>query len=320
MNISIVIPNYNGAHFLEACLKSLNEQTLKPSEIILVDNGSKDESIKWIKTNYPEIILIELDQNYGFSRAVNEGIKVSKSEFVALLNNDTELEATWLEELIKPMLVNDSVFSCSSKMVQYHNRNLIDDAGDQYNILGWAYKRGDNKSIKRFDEDSNIFSSCAGAALYRKSVFDEIGYFDETFFAYLEDVDISFRALRYGYENVYCSKAIVYHIGSGTSGSKYNDFKVELAAKNNLLLIVKNMNIFLIVVNGIFLLAGILIKFLFFTLKGFRKAYVEGLLLGFKHTKEYKKTKPQFNSFKTMCKIEIWMIKNTFEYVFSKVQ
>ena len=263
MGVSVVIPNYNGKKYLETCMKSLMKQSLKPEEIIIVDNASKDGSIEYIKEEFKEkVTLICLDENYGFSKAVNEGIKKSTSEFVALLNNDTELDEKWLEELYKCIQKDEKIFSCCSKMLRFVERDIIDDAGDEYTLLGWGNKIGDGKASSDYEEDKEVFSSCAGAAIYRSSILDEIGLFDENFFAYLEDMDISYRARVYGYKNYYASKAKVYHIGSATSGSRHNSFKVKLAARNNIYLIHKNMPILQIILNFIFIFMGILLKVL----------------------------------------------------------
>ena len=132
----------------------------------------------------------------------------------------------------------------------------MDDAGDEYTILGWTRKVGDGKSPDLYTAEREIFSACAGAALYRKNILDEIGYFDENFFAYMEDVDISYRARIKGYKCVYCPEAVVYHFGSGTSGSRYNEFKIRLAARNNVYVPYKNMPLPQLVLYGFLLLAG----------------------------------------------------------------
>lgn len=139
---------------------------------------------------------------------------------------------------------------------------------------------------KKYDE---IFTACAGAAIYRRSVFDEIGYFDENHFAYLEDIDIGYRARIYGYYNMYCPTALVYHVGSGTSGSKYNSFKVKLAARNNLYLNYKNMPALQLVLNFIPLAIGYFVKYLFFCKIGFGKDYKEGFIEGLQTAKQQKK-------------------------------
>ena len=319
MKLSIIIPNYNGQKYLKDCLDSLSKQSFKEFDTIVVDNASKDGSCEFMIKNYYEIKLISFKENYGFSKAVNEGIKASNSKYVVLLNNDTEVDKFWLENLINCIEKDEKIFSCCSKMIRYSERDKIDDAGDEYNILGWAYKRGDGASINKYDNDFEVFSSCAGAAIYRKSVFNEIGYFDESFFAYMEDVDISFRAKIYGYKNMYCSSAKVYHIGSATSGSKYNSFKIKLAARNNLYLVLKNMPLLQLLINLPFIILGHIIKLIFFYKKGYMQDYMSGLKEGIKGIKNINKVKYTNKNIVNYVIIEWKMTINTFKYIISKL-
>jgi len=162
---------------------------------------------------------------------------------------------------------DDDIFEAATKMVQYHDRSKLDDAGDEYTILGWTKKTGEDKSSNLYTSGREIFSACAGAALYRKNIFDKIGYFDENFFAYMEDVDISFRVRIHGFKCFYCPDAIVFHRTSATTGSRYNEFKTKLAARNNVYVPYKNMPWPQLAVNFIFLLLGYFIKYLFFKKK-----------------------------------------------------
>lgn len=235
------------------------------------------------------------------------------------MNNDTVLESDFLEKIIEYMSLNKNIFAISSKMIQYNNPELIDDVGDEYTILGWTLRGGDGKDISQYNFKREVFSACAGAALYRKEVFVEIGYFDESFFAYMEDVDISYRARIYGYKNIYCPDAKVYHIGSATSGSKYNSFKVKLAARNNIYVPYKNMPILQLIINLPFLILGFFIKYLFFMKKGYGKDYVEGLLEGVFKLKTLKKTPFRFKNLKNYIHIELLLIINIFKYIFSKI-
>lgn len=303
MAVSVIIPNYNGEKYIKNCLISLFNQSLKPDEIIIVDNNSSDKSVEIIEEFKEKVTLVKLDTNKGFSVAVNEGIKRAKSEFVALLNNDTELDKEWLKQLYLAINKDEKIFSCCSKMLRYDNRNIIDDVGDEYNILGWATKTGDGKDSSDYVEDRYVFSSCAGAAIYRRGIFDEIGLFDENFFAYFEDVDISYRANIYGYKNLFASKAIVYHIGSASSGSRHNDFKVRLAARNNIYLIYKNMPGWQRIMNFLFLLFGIIIKWIFFAIKGMGKTYIMATIEGIKTRKIVNKVRIKGNK-KIYWKIE----------------
>ena len=264
MKVTIVIPNYNGKHFMEPCLSSLSEQTYKNFHILVVDNASSDGSIEYMEENYPDIELIKLQKNFGFSKAVNIGIQHSRTPYVILLNNDTTVDTRYVEEMVKAIEKSPKIFSVSSKMIQMYHPELIDSAGDLYTLLGWGVCRGCGRPVSNYQKYDEIFTACAGAAIYRRSVFDEIGYFDENHFAYLEDIDIGYRARIYGYYNMYCPTALVYHVGSGTSGSKYNSFKVKLAARNNLYLNYKNMPALQLVLNFIPLAIGYFVKYLFF--------------------------------------------------------
>lgn len=315
MKVTIVIPNYNGKHFMEPCLSSLSKQTYKNFHILVVDNASSDGSIEYVEENYPDIELIKLQKNYGFSKAVNIGIQHSRTPYVILLNNDTTVDTRYVEEMVKAIEKSPKIFSVSSKMIQMYHPELIDSAGDLYTLLGWGVCRGCGRPVSNYTKYDEIFTACAGAAIYRRSVFDEIGYFDENHFAYLEDIDIGYRARIYGYYNMYCPTALVYHVGSGTSGSKYNSFKVKLAARNNLYLNYKNMPALQLILNFIPLAIGYFVKYLFFCKIGFGKDYKEGFIEGLQTAKLQKKVKFQFKHLGNYLVIEIDLIKYTFDYI-----
>lgn len=285
--VTVVIPNYNGKQFLEPCMKALANQTCRDFDVLVVDNGSTDESVLWLKEQ--QIKTVFLKENTGFSGAVNVGIRASSTPYVILLNNDTEAEPEYVGELIEAIEKNDRIFSVSPRMIQFHRRDLMDDAGDMYTVMGWAYQRGVGQETGRYNRPCHIFSACAGAAIYRRSVFEEIGYFDEMHFAYLEDLDVGYRAKIAGYYNRYCPSSVVYHVGSGTSGSKYNSFKVKLAARNGIYLNYKNMPAPQLFVNAVPILLGIIVKYGFFKKKGFAGEYVEGILEGIKTRRQTKK-------------------------------
>lgn len=315
--ITVVIPNYNGNKYLKQCIDSVYAQDYKDIEVIIIDNASTDGSYEWLK-EYKDIIFKQLDKNYGFSRAVNEGIKLAKGEYVLLLNNDTELCSGFLKEMVQVIEVDHKIFAVSSKMIQYQNQELIDDAGDEYTVIGWPYKRGDGKSINEYTNEERVFSACAGAALYRKAVFNEIGYFDETFFAYMEDIDISYRANIYGYKNVYAPKAKVYHIGSATSGGRYSDFKLKLSACNSVYVPYKNMPLLQLVINSPFLILGLFVKQRVFARKGYGKAYKEGLIEGIKTLDKVKRVPFSVKYLPYYIYIEWVLIKNTIKYFIEK--
>lgn len=311
--VTIIIPNYNGLVFMEPCFAALEKQTSAAYDILVVDNGSTDGSVEWLKER--GIPGIFLETNTGFSGAVNVGIRAAKTPYVLLLNNDTEAEPDFVEEMVNAIERSPKIFAVSSKMIQLHQKDLMDDAGDMYSLLGWAYQRGVGQSSKGFQEEREVFSACAGAAIYRREVFEIIGYFDEMHFAYLEDIDVCYRAKIYGYHNRYCPTAVVYHVGSGTSGSKYNSFKVKLAARNNIYLNYKNMPFLQLVVNLLPLMTGIGIKYLFFKKKGFEKDYKEGLLEGLRTRKNCRKVPYQSSHLGNYLAIEWELLAGTFLYV-----
>lgn len=255
--ISIVIPNLNGEKFLIDCLNSLKKQSFLNFEVIIIDNGSTDNSIQTIKTIYPESIIYKFSENTGFAKAVNKGILLSKGEYVFLLNNDTELDENCLLE-INDFFTNqpkEKIMAC--KMLLYHQRDKINSAGDLFSIYGIADYLGRDGHVNdvNFNTEKKVFSACAGAAVYKKSLFDKIGYFDEDFFAYLEDIDFCFRANLLNEHCTYNPKAIVYHIGGGTS-KKIKDFSFFLMQRNSLLVILKNFPIKILIISTIPLLIG----------------------------------------------------------------
>lgn len=279
---SVVIPNYNGEKYIDECMNALRKQREQNFEVILVDNASEDKSIAAFEAyNDLNIRTITLDENYGFSRAVNEGIKASESEYVILLNNDTHVGKNFVGALIDAMDEDDNIFSAQAHMLQYSDRTITDSAGDYFCALGWGFSRGKDEKASKFTERRDVFSSCAGAAIYRKSVFETIGYFDEVFFAYLEDMDIGYRAKLHGYRNVFVPEAKVLHVGSGSSGSRYNEFKTKLAARNSMLVMYKNFAGWQFLVNIPFILAGIILKSAFFAKQKLLKAYLKGILEAF---------------------------------------
>ena len=293
-DVSIVIPNYNGISYLEGCLKSIQEQKNIHPEVMVVDNGSTDGSREFTekqfpKEQFPGVKVLPLGENYGFPRAVNEGIRAASRPYVILLNNDTEVQPGFADALADCLEQHPEAFSAQAKLIQLHEPSKLDDAGNLYCALGWAFARGKDRSSELYEEPDEVFAACAGAAIYRKEVLDKIGYFDEAHFAYLEDIDLGWRARRAGWTNRYEPKAKVYHAGSGTSGSRYNEFKVEHSSKNNIYLIYKNMPTWQIALNLPLLIVGFGAKAAFFIKKGLGVTYLKGLVEGVRMCdKEYK--------------------------------
>lgn len=308
--VSVIIPNYNGEHFLKECLEALKRQTFDAMEVILVDNASTDDSIKLAKELYREIRVIELHDNTGFAYAVNRGIEAAKGEYVLLLNNDTIVFPNFVKNQYKMIKGKPDVFSCSALMIQNQNHELVDDAGDELAVLGWGFAPDRDKPVSGCGIPHEVFSSCAGAAIYRKAVFDEIGLFDESFFAYLEDMDVGYRARLAGYRNLYNPYAKVYHLGSASSGSRHNAFKVELSARNSMYMMKKNMPVWQYILNLPFIVAGIAIKTVYFAKKGIAGAYIRGIYMGIFGKQIHCRIKTA-----TAVRLQVWLFRGLIKRV-----
>ncbi|MCX7857418.1 MAG: glycosyltransferase family 2 protein [Deltaproteobacteria bacterium] len=239
--VTVIIPNYNGKRLLSICLDSLRTQEFQDFSVLVVDNGSTDNSVCFLREFYPEVKVIELEKNYGFSYAVNRGIEVSTSEYVALLNNDMEVTPGWLKEMIIALDEHPEASACNPKVLRYNERNRINVLGIRYNsnseveIIGAGKEdNGQYQGIKQ------IFGVNAGASLYRREIFKDIGLFDEIFFASFEDVDLSFRAQLAGYKAIFVPTAVSYHmIGATIKRRRY--IQTYLNNRNSLLCFLKNM-------------------------------------------------------------------------------
>lgn len=277
--ITVVIPNYNGREYITGCIDSLLAGTWVP-EIIVVDNGSTDGSADEIAARYPDVILLRLSANTGFCHAVNAGIHITRRPYVILLNDDIKVDAHFVEELYTCIVQDGKAFSAQARMLSMQDPEVLDDAGDYYCALGWAFGRGKDGPAERYVRDGRIFAACAGAAIYRMSVFEEIGLFDERHFCYLEDIDIGYRARIFGYHNLYAARAIVYHAGSASSGSRHNAFKERLVPGNNAYLLYKNMPRAQYVLNAPLIALGRAVKRKYFYDKGLGEDYDDGLERG----------------------------------------
>jgi len=238
--ISVIIPNFNGANFLHGCLSSLENQTFRNFEVIVVDNGSRDSSVTLIKNNYPWVRLIELSENTGFAKACNTGIKASQGEYVAILNNDTEVMPGWLEELYKAIEADKEAGMAASKILLNMESREIDSVGMLIYPDGIGRQKGRGEiDRKQFDSDKETLFAHGCAAMYRMDMLKEIGLFDEDFFAYAEDTDLGLRGRFAGWKAVTAPKAVVYHKYSATTG-KYSSLKAMLIERNRIMAAVKN--------------------------------------------------------------------------------
>lgn len=238
----MIIPNWNGERFLRTCLTSLREQNFADFETILVDNGSTDNSVAFVKENFPQVRIVSLEENRGFAAAANSGIRASDSEYVVLLNNDTETDSGWLESLVRAANAHPEGGMFASKLVDFHDRRFLDGAGDALRLGGLPYRLGHGEEDRgHLDKPRYVFGACAAAALYRRSMLEEIGLFDEDFVSYCEDGDLSFRAQLAGYRCLYVPEAVVYHMGSASTGGKRSATATRLGTRNSLGLLVKNL-------------------------------------------------------------------------------
>ena len=277
----IIIPNWNGKSMLEHCLLSLRQQTYSRFRVIVVDNGSSDGSIELLETVFPEVRLIRLDHNTGFSVAVNKGIETCVGPWLLLLNNDMEVAEDCLEKLRLAVEYYPHFDVFALKMMNFHARQLIDGAGDAVLRGGVGYRVGTmEEDGEEYQKNRETFGACAGAALYNKSYFDKVGLFDADFFAYLEDVDLNMRARRHGLRCMFIAGAKVYHIGSASSGSKINPLTVRLSTRNNIYILVKNypLRLFFQFLPAIIIYQ--LAWLLFCIKKGMLLPYVTGLFEG----------------------------------------
>lgn len=211
--VSVLVLNYNGREHLGECFNSLKEQTYPCYEVIMVDNGSKDDSIEFVRDNFRWVKILALDRNYGFSEGNNKGVEHAEGELVVFLNNDTRVDRNWLRELVDVMESDAEIGICGSKMLMYSHPEFINSTGAEMSLLsGYFWDRGIyEKDRGQYDLGGDVLSVCAGAMLVRKRVFLDLGGFQKEFFAYYEDVDLCIKCWIYGFKVVYAPSAVVYH-------------------------------------------------------------------------------------------------------------
>ncbi|RXA21936.1 glycosyltransferase family 2 protein [Methanosarcina sp. MSH10X1] len=211
-DITVIIPNYNGKHYLDDCLTSLTKQSYKNFEVTIIDNASSDGSLEYIKTNFPQFNVIENSHNLGFSKAVNQGARLSKATFLAILNNDTVVDSRCLEEFINFTKMFDDFGSCQSKVLLYDHKDVINTIGNEIFYLGLGWSGGYGQHEQSYNDIKEV-TYCSGASLFvKRDVLQQVGYFDdEEVFMYHDDLDLGWRLLLYGYKNYFAPKSIVYH-------------------------------------------------------------------------------------------------------------
>ncbi len=241
--VTAIIVNWNGELFLERCLVALMEQTVKLHEIILVDNASSDNSVV-IASRFPLVRLMALKRNTGFAQGNNFAINVTseESEWIVLINPDAFVEPIWLESLLKATKTHTEFDVFGSKLVKAIDANIIDGVGDSYHMSGLVWRTGHGlHGVEAGGNEREIFSPCAAAALYRRSVLREIGGFDDDFFCYVEDVDLGFRLRLAGHKAMYVPDAVVHHVGSATTGGQDSDFALYHGHRNLVWTFAKDM-------------------------------------------------------------------------------
>jgi len=214
--VRIIVVNWNGRTFLEDCLQSLRRQTYRSFSITLVDNGSTDGSVEFVSGRFPEVRVIALRENLGFAGANNFALKDLTTPYAALLNNDAIADPRWLGSLVEALEQTKEAGFAASKMLRYNRREVIDRCGDGYTRAGSGLLRGSGEPAGHYSRREWIFGACAGAALYRASMLEDIGLFNGDFFLLYEDVDLSFRAQLKGHKCLYVPEAVVYHKGSSS--------------------------------------------------------------------------------------------------------
>ena len=244
--ISVVVLNWNGQQVVEKCLKSLQEQTYDPLELIVVDNASIDGSTELVKKGFPEVKLILNKTNLGFGGGNNVGIKASQGRYIMMLNNDTRLDPHCVEELRRCIEENDRYGACASKILLEYEDNLIDAAGIVVCPDGLSIGRGRLEKGDQYNEEIEVFFASDCACLYRREMLEDIGLYDEDFFAYADETDMGWRAQLAGWKCIYNPKAVVYHFHSASAGT-YSPFKAFLVERNRIWVAIKSFPISLLI-------------------------------------------------------------------------
>jgi GT2 family glycosyltransferase len=236
--VSIIIPNWNGLKLLRPCLDSLRQQTFTDLEIIVVDNASTDGSVEALQREYPEVRVLALTTNGGYSGGSNAGIRAARGQILVMLNNDTEAEPGWIAALVDALDRHPEAGSAASRIMLYDDRQKLHSAGDYYRRNGLPDSRGVWQTYDApYNEECFVFGGCGGAVAYRREMLEDIGLFEERFFMYCEDVDLNWKAQLAGWKCVYVPQAVVYHHLSATGGGVLSSYYV---GRNTLWVIARN--------------------------------------------------------------------------------
>ena len=241
MSVTAVVLTLDGRELLEGMLPTLVAQDVDGLRVVVLDDGSSDGTPEWLAEHWPQVEVVVNESNLGVARSFNRAIELARgSEYLALLNNDLELAPDYLSRLVATLDAHLEAASANGKMRNYHDRDLLDGAGDTFMWSSIAMRRGWGEPDRgQYDEPGEVFSACGGAAVYRVAAFDDVGRFDEDFHAYLEDIDWGFRAQLRGWAARYVPEAEVFHVGGATTARNARFFG-RLQRRNTLLLIVKD--------------------------------------------------------------------------------
>lgn len=224
-SISVIIPNWNGAQYLPTCLAALRRQTYRDFEVIVVDNASTDGSRELLARDYPEVRLVTLPENRGFTGACNAGLRAARGEWLILLNNDTEADPGWLAAIADAGVRHPEAGLIASKIMLFDRRDVFHTAGDFYRVDGLPGNRGVwQRDVGQYQREEYVFSACGGAATYRRAMLEEVELLDEDFFYSCEDVDMAWRAQLAGWRCLYTPQAIIYHRLAATGGGATASF------------------------------------------------------------------------------------------------
>lgn len=286
--VSIIVLNYNGKRFLDGCFSSLFRIDYPKScyEVIMVDNGSVDGSVEYVRKNFPWVKIVVLERNYGFGGGNDRGVRFARGEYIVFLNNDTRVTKDWLSRLVQASAKHSAPI-CASKTLFMDGDEIVEYGGGKFTINGRGYSIPLGK--RDWEENGCFYTGypCAASMLIKKDTFLKLGGFDEDYFACLDDTDLGWRAWLYGYSVLYCPASIVYHVAGGTTGrGRISPLKAFHGTKNALMNIVKNLELQ-------HLVQGILLAFLYDSFE---------LLLLTRHK--------DIESAKSKVKAYYWVIKN----------
>ena len=308
--ISVIIPSWNGKHLLETCLPSLQKQTYRDFEVIVVENGSQDGTAQWLRDYYSWVRVLELNENQGFSGGVNRGIEIAKGSLIAVLNNDTDVDRCWLEALHDASLRNPDAGFFASKVLLMDNPNYVDTTGDAFTIAGFGFKQNWLRAAAEVaTSEEYVFGASGCASMYRQVMLKRVGFFDESFFAFGEDLDLSFRAQLLGYKCLFVPQAIVLHQVRATAAPAKT---ITWYHRNLIWLMYKNLSGGLLALYFPHIITNWILVSIRCVIRGSFTAFVSGLYEGFSQLRCFKEERRwiQKNKVITNSMVSKLMIKN----------